>query len=175
MIKDGECYDHGQRAEREVASVRDWIIFILYLLLPWLVLWILGERDRFREALPGGLIMVIMAMTLDELGSHYGFWRYPLNPFEQAAISLPFDLVSFSAEGILINGKALNQPNRAWSWVISLALANSAAEFFAVRYTRLAHYPAWTPLASVPIYVLLFWITIWFTRWFWRPKMHVKP
>lgn len=50
--------------------------------------------------------MVIMAMTLDELGS-YGFWRYPFNPFEQTAISLPFDLVSSSAEGILINGKAL--------------------------------------------------------------------
>lgn len=154
----------------EVWTMQDWVILTVYLLLPWLAVWLFGERDRFREAIPGGLLVVIMAMTLDELGSHYGLWRYPLNPFEQTAISLPFDLVSFSAEGILISGKALNGHLQTWFWVIGVALANGAAEVLALKYTRLAHYPAWTPLASIPIYVVLFWITIWFTRWLWRPK-----
>lgn len=150
--------------------MKDWIILGAYLVLPWAAVWLFGDRERFREAVPGGLVMVIMSMLLDELGGHYGLWRYPIDPFPATAISLPFDLIAFSAEGILISQRGLRHPRQAWFWVIGMALANGLAEVVALRYTRLVHYPAWTPLASVPIYVLLFWVTILFTRWLRRPN-----
>lgn len=150
--------------------MRDLLLHISYMLVPWLAVWLWGERARFREAVPAGLLMVALTTTLDELGVHAGLWAYPAKPFSTTAVHIPFNWLSFNAEAILINQKALAQPGQTWAWVAVISLGNAAAEEIALRYSSLLAYPRWSPWYSIPVYVLLFWLTIWFTRWLWRPR-----
>lgn len=100
---------------------------------------------------------------------------YSKQPIPLLTGNAVWNTVSAAAEAILIVEKAFAHPRQLWYWIVGLALANAGTEYFALTTTQLLAYPHWSPLLSIPIYILLLWLTVSYARWVysrppaWRP------
>lgn len=146
----------------------DWTVFWAYTFAPWGALWILGEREKMRESLAGGVLFALIAYLLDTLGTQLGLWIYPIKLGHLLSGNMIWNVVGAAPEAMLILQKDLENPRQTWWWILGISLANAGAEYFALSTTHLMRYPRWSPLISVPIYVGCFWVIVHFTRYLWR-------
>jgi hypothetical protein len=153
----------------------DWTVLICYTIGPWAALWLLGDHRHFRRAVGAGLLYALIASVLDDYGVSLDYWRYPEQPIPLLTGNAVWNIVAAAPEAIFISEVALGRPRQLWPWTIGLAMANAAAEFFALLTTNLLDYPHWSPLLSLPVYLAMFWVTIWYTRWVWVPGEWKPP
>jgi hypothetical protein len=153
----------------------DWTVLVLYTVGQWIGLWLLGDRRRFRQAAGAGILFALIASFLDDVGVSFNLWQYPEQVMPLTTGNGVWNIVGAAPEAIFLSEVALGRPKQLWWWVLGLALANAGAEYFALATTHLMRYPRWSPLFSIPIYVLMFWVTIWYTRWVWRGPEPWKP
>jgi hypothetical protein len=142
---------------------------------PWLVLWLLGDRRQFRRAVGSGILFALIASYLDDAGVSAGLWWYPEQPVPAMMGNALWNIVAAVAVATLVVVKALARPHQTWFWVIGMSLASAGVEWFLLVATDLLAYPGWSPLLSIPCYILLYWIIIWYTRWVWRPPHRWEP
>jgi hypothetical protein len=53
-----------------------WWLLLFALCIPWVVWWIFVDKSRLGEILSFGLLISLIATTLDEVGSAFGIWSY---------------------------------------------------------------------------------------------------
>ena len=145
-------------------------MFWAYTFAPWGLLWLLGNRQKARESIPAGVLFALIAYLLDTLGTQLGFWIYPYQMVPLQSGNMIWNIVGAAPEAMLIAQKDLENQKQTWWWILGLSLANAGAESFALATTPLMSYPRWSPLLSIPIYVLCFWVVVHFTRYLWRVK-----
>ena len=62
----------------ELGSWRWWTLVIL-LIAPWFAWFKLANKRQFNELTLFGLIVMVLTITLDELGFELSFWNYPVD------------------------------------------------------------------------------------------------
>ena len=146
----------------------DWAVFWGYTFGPWGVLWILGTREKMRESVAAGILFALIAYVLDTLGTQLGFWTYPIPGMPFLSGNMVWNIVGAAPEAMLIAQKHLANPQQTWWWIAGISVANALAEIFALQTTRLMEYPRWSPMYSIPVYIICFWGVVHFTRYLWR-------
>jgi hypothetical protein len=67
-----------------------WLLFV-FLIMPW-IFWIkLVDRKRIFEIALFGMIIIFITVCLDSLGTHLGFWVYPVKLIPIIPKAFPFD------------------------------------------------------------------------------------
>lgn len=153
----------------------DWTVLIGYTIGPWIGLWILGDHRFIKQAVGAGVLFALIASFADDLGVSLSMWWYPEQPIPLMTGNSLWNILGASAGAILVNEIALGQPRWLWRSIVGLALANAAAEYLALLTTDLLEYTHWSPLLSIPVYILLYWLTVCFTRWIWVPAPWRPP
>jgi hypothetical protein len=59
-----------------VFSVHWWLI-LFFLIFPWFVWWRMVDKSRLKEIALHGFFVMLMATTLDDIGSQLNLWVYP--------------------------------------------------------------------------------------------------
>ena len=153
----------------------DWTVTISYAFGPWLLLWRVGERRWFKQALGSGLLFALIASFLDDLGVSAHLWGYPEQPLPLESGNAVWNVVAAAAEATLVAEMALARPRQVWYWVAGLAVANAGAEYLALYTTRLMRYPHWSPLYSIPVYLVILWLIVRYTWWIHSPPPKWQP
>jgi hypothetical protein len=166
----------GERMYRQPPnSLWEWSVVIGYLWGPWIALWLLGEHKEFKKAFGAGVLFALIATYLDHVGLSLFLWKYPEQPVPLVSGNGVWNILAAAPTAILINEVALAKPNQLWYWIIGVVVTNAGAEFFALLTTDLLSYPKWSPMLSIAVYVLMYWLTIWYTRWIWSPPSIWRP
>jgi hypothetical protein len=146
----------------------DWTVFWAYAFAPWALLGVLGKREKTRESVTAGVLFALIAYLLDNLGTELGLWVYPLKAGALMSSNMVWNVLGAAPEAMLIAQKDLDSPGQPWWWILGLSVANACAEIFALKTTRLMDYPRWSPLFSIPVYIVCFWAVVHFNRYVWR-------
>lgn len=150
----------------------DWSVFWAYTFGPWGALFLLGKREKRRESIPAGILFALIAFFLDILGTQLLLWVYPYKLGTLLSSNMVWNVFGAAPEAMLIVQKDLDNPRQTWWWILGISLANAMAEVFALLTTNLMAYPRWSPLWSIPIYIICFWLVVHFSRYLWRIPQH---
>lgn len=72
----------------------EWWLLLIALILPWILWFKFVDRKRFKEIILFGLLWMVMALVLDEIGASWNLWSYPkklipiIPPFAPADLSV---------------------------------------------------------------------------------------
>ncbi|WP_026907313.1 CBO0543 family protein [Paucisalibacillus globulus] len=99
-----EVYDEVRRLQMELVKVDiegwynnefltwQWWILLILLIGPWIVFLLLYDRNKIVSTMLVGMIVALITLTFDVLGSDMNFWGYPIELISQGPGALPFDL-----------------------------------------------------------------------------------
>lgn len=130
-----------------------WWFLLALTLLPWILWWILVDKSRIKQIWLYGLLMTILIIYLDDIGSELNLWNYPYKLVNIVPRLNPIDVCVLPVMHMLIY-----QYFSKWkSFIIAniiMSLFNSyIAEplFVKIKIYELIN---WKYSYSVPIYIL---------------------
>lgn len=145
-----------------------WWFLLFGLIIPWILLLKLIDRDRAHSIWFFGLLVLIITSFTDDLGSEIGAWVYPNKLLPYSLISFPFDFSLVPVAQMLIY-----QYFRTWK-TFSIALFIQAIIFafigepFSIWAQTITYY-SWNYFCSFIFYILTGIVTKGFVE-YWRPK-----
>ncbi|WP_134703025.1 CBO0543 family protein [Ammoniphilus sp. YIM 78166] len=104
----------------------NWWLLVVFLIVPWII-WIkLVDKKRVVEILLFGMVIILITVNLDSLGTHLGFWLYPVKLIPIIPKSLPFD-----ASVVPVAYMLIYQYFRSWkSYTLALVVMAIVYAFF---------------------------------------------
>jgi hypothetical protein len=132
----------------------NWLILILFLIVPWII-WIkVFERKRVIEILLFGALVFIPTTYLDSVGEDLSFWIYPTELFPWDLRAFGFDISMVSVTYMLIY-----QYFGSWkSYIIAQISMSFIFSFIGEplsHYLDLVLYIKWTYFYSFLYYIIL--------------------
>lgn len=69
----------------EVIFTLNWWVLLFLTVIPWLIWWKIADKKRLVEVLLYGILISLISVLLDEIGSYFSFWIYqyqliPISP-----------------------------------------------------------------------------------------------
>lgn len=135
-----------------IFTIRWWILAIC-LILPWFVWYALIDKKRIQEMCLYSFVTLVVAILLDETGSSFTFWAYPVKiiPFFPRMITANYTLVP-------IIFTLIYQYFPSWrSFIIANAVLTLVFSFVLepiLVWARLYTLITWRHIYSVPVYFL---------------------
>ncbi|RXT13681.1 CBO0543 family protein [Ammoniphilus sp. CFH 90114] len=69
----------------------NWWLLVAFLIVPWMIWMKLLDKQRVMEILLFGMIIILLTVNLDSLGTQLGYWMYPVKLIPIIPKALPFD------------------------------------------------------------------------------------
>ncbi|WP_456270980.1 CBO0543 family protein [Bacillus sp. AK031] len=70
----------------------EWWVLLVLTIIPWVVWWMLADKKRIYELLTYGLLMAVVTVGLDSIGTNMVWWTYPHELFSMLPPLVPVDL-----------------------------------------------------------------------------------
>jgi hypothetical protein len=146
---------HFEGWMNDVVFTFQWWFIIITIILPWVIWWNVVDRSRLKNILIVGLLVIIISLLLDGIGTSLRLWIYPytLLPLEREIFD-PADLAILPMFFMLTYQFFTN-----WK---SYLIASTVFAFFGAYiggniYEILGIYKIlkWKHIYSVPIYLLI--------------------
>lgn len=113
------CVRFDEWAQNDVFRLRWWLLIALYVLCTcfW---WKTVDKSRLKEIVLYTVIIIIIILTLDELGEELTFWDYPVDIFP---LFPPISAINFSCMPLVYS--LIYQHFTTWKsfTIVSLAMA----------------------------------------------------
>ncbi|MBU2702681.1 hypothetical protein Ga0466249_003816 [Sporomusaceae bacterium BoRhaA] len=140
-----------------------WWLLVALLIMPWIAWFKLVEKKKIVELSLYGIIIMVVTITLDEVGFVLSMWHYPLDVFPMLPRLTSIDYALLPVTYMLIY-----QYFSSWkSFFRVMAIASAFFSFIAEPLmTFLGFYQllTWKHYYSYPIYIVLALACKWLTR-----------
>ena len=135
------------------------------IILPWIVFCFAVDWSQIKTIHSVGLLIALMVVIMDVIGSSEMFWVYPARLSPIYYIFFPADLAIIPVEAMLIAQYMPKRFIKKLGLVFAVSIANVVAESWMEGDTSAIFYFNWKPIYSLPFYVLLFFIGYYYHRW----------
>lgn len=132
---------------------------------PWVVFIILYDRARFKTLHSVGLLIALLAIIADVVGSHLMLWTYPVEMIPLFYLFFPVDLALLPVEAMLLAQRSPKKLIRRFALFLLVGLINVGMEYLVEGYSCAIFYYKWRPIYSLPAYIILFFIADFYHRW----------
>ncbi len=130
------------------------LISLLLFILPWVIWWKVFDRTRIFEVLTFGSLVSIIAVFIDTMGVHNGWWVYHEKLFDQVPHFVPMDYAALPV-GYMITYQMVH----TWKHYILAAFLLSGTGAFIIEplFIHLRFYEQlnWSHMYSFIIYFLI--------------------
>jgi hypothetical protein len=132
-----------------------WWLLLALTLLPWVLWFMIRNREIQARLLLGGFFAGLTALVLDMIGTQAGLWRYGIKLVPSLPPLIPYDLALMPVSYMI-----LQQISKTKQKFIIYAVVLSAATAFAVepilKHIHVYYPTNWKSLYSFPIYFLIY-------------------
>ncbi|RIW28928.1 hypothetical protein D3H55_20385 [Bacillus salacetis] len=130
-----------------------WWFLLSLLVLPWIVWWFLVDKSRIKQIWLFGVLLSILIIYLDDIGSELDLWNYPIKLVNIVPRLNPIDISVLPVMHMLIYQYFTRwKPFIAANLIMSLFNSYIAEPFFVkINIYELTN---WEYSYSVPIYIL---------------------
>ncbi len=135
------------------------------LVASWVVFYIFYDRDRIKTLLSVGILISLLSVIADVIGSHMALWVYPVEMIPLYYLFYPVDLALLPVEAMLLAQYAPKKLIHRFALFLLMAIINAGAEYFVEGYSDALFYYKWSPIYSLPLYIILFSIADFYYRW----------
>lgn len=138
-----------------------WWLLLAASIIPWFLWGKIVDKKRLNEIIIYGLIWIIVAIVLDEIGATLGFWEYPRSFLSLVPPLLPADLTVIPIAFMLIfqfypKGKSYLIGVLIVAFTFSFIIENIFMMFDLFRDA-----PGYEHVYSFPVFVLLAYFIKW--------------
>lgn len=131
-----------------------WWFLLIIAVVPWFVWTRLADKTRLLELMAYGLVISIICVLLDAMGTNLLLWGYPVHLFWFLLPSLvPVDSTVLPVEHMFIY-----QNCRSWKRFIIILIIAALINAFVVEpffsWTKMYRLYSWRYYYSVPLYVM---------------------
>ena len=150
-----------------------WPIILYYLNVIILVIafLFLVNKKMLKELIPVGLFIGIENYTVEILGLHYGFWKYPLDNPGYPEIIIISSLVYFPIIAMLFYQYITNSWKKNIMLIIGFVTANMIIEVITLKTTNIFVYKNGMSLMWALILYINAYILILLFRFFYRKTL----
>jgi hypothetical protein len=130
-----------------------WWLLLALLIIPWIVWWILVDKSRIKQIWLFGVLLSILVIYLDDIGSELNLWNYPIKLINIVPRLNPVDISVLPVMHMLIYQYFSKwKPFILANILISLFNSYIAEPIFVkINIYELTN---WKYTYSVPIYIL---------------------
>jgi hypothetical protein len=141
----------------------EWWVLLVLTIVPWVVFWMVVDKNRTHEILTFGFFIAILTVFVDDLGTFLVWWHYPHSLIGVSPPLVPVDLAITPCSMMIVY-----QYFRRWkaylAVTLGLALFSSyigetlfiMADFYALK--------SWRPFYSVIFYLAAGAVGKWFAE-----------
>lgn len=144
-----------------------WWVLCLLMVVPWFIFAKLVDKKRLSEILFYGLTIMIITITLDEIGSELGFWIYPYK-----LIGIFSRLTSIDYTTLPVIYMLVYQYFKTWPSFLSASVVLATVCCFvcepALTAFDMYRLMKWKYYYGFPIYILQAYSARWFTLWVFK-------
>lgn len=134
-----------------------WWLLLFSAIAPWIIWWIFFDRKRGKELLILGLAFSIVAIFLDNLGTFYGLWGYPIKLVPLTVQFIPGDCAVFPVTFMFMNQFAKNRRSFIIIAIVAAAVFSYMIEpIFKAADMYRPHHPrnySWSFIGFVLVFI----------------------
>lgn len=131
-----------------------WWLLLALTILPWLIWWLIIDKNRLRETLLFGMLMSVISISMDNIGTDLVFWEYPDKLFQMVPPLFPADLSLIPTSMML----CYQWGETWWRFITIVVVFAFFVSFAGEQIFQWLHFyrpVTWSSLYSFPIYIAL--------------------
>lgn len=149
--------------KEDFLSTWQWWFGLALFIIPWIVWFIFKDKERTARLLLGGLLTVILSLTIDLAALSLGLWSYPMTIIPLAPfLFLPYHF-SLAPVGVMFALQLFPKMNIFLKGVLfAIIAAFGAMKFFAaIDFYDPKH---WSSFYDFIIFLALYYLAYWISK-----------
>ena len=131
-------------------------VHMIVFVVPWIVFWIISDKNKLRKLFVSGTFGAIIALVVDIVQHSFQWWSFKEDIIPGLDIELSADLGLYPVQAMLLV-QYLPKNKLNWHyWIIGISIFNTLGEYILVKIGQLAYTNGWNIIWTFISYIIPF-------------------